>query len=778
MSIYLPECNAQLTGTGGSVRLTIPAGASQKPANRGFVFGVWAMTPPGGYANSVQYNVASKANGLTGGADGYLRFNNQAGTQVAVALKNSGTTYMSTSISGVPQGKRVLLLVIQTASNYHLVACEPGGMPIVSSVAGTTAYTVNWSAVDVWDKFGVGASAGYGHYGPIEEAFFLLGEFPESGGVPDSTLIQNIANGAQDLATLDTQLTGAVAKKWRYRMRLASDLADAFGVAGNLTAVGTTSDKVLMTSGPLRPVEMTPDMTYSCSSQAQFPTAYTTTDATADILIEGGAYTGTDPAAIQARLLKEDGSVHVDWTTIDAAPGGGAWAAGQIANVPVVAGDLSGEIRKVDGLGAQVGESVGLYGMKGAGTFAVLQGQSQADYLADNGSGIAVPGPMRLTVHYFKSGVLKTIKVSSLNANSRIAHGLRRLGIEIDTLLSGVPVTVASLAVSGQTLESFFGGGANADKWAAMKTRLGVVQPFYLAMYGHSNASSTSYETDIGNAIAKCVSDFGVPIETLHFLTERYAGAGTSGSYVAANNNRTAIRDYVAANPVGNRIGGSLHAIKSEAFDVGPHPMDADVGQGRAGAILAWAIMSAAGFVEDEPMMLVASTRQPDGTSDLLTFGPVNAATGNITGTGSSTIAIGSSGAGSVDVAGQGSAQMALGGSAAGQVDVSGSGAGQIGLGGSGAGGVTVDGQGAGQIAIGSTGAGSVTSAGAITGSGADALAIGGSGVGQVQVAGQGASQFAMGGMGSGVVGATGTLSARRIATEATARSSITILRG
>lgn len=732
MSIYLPECNAQITGTGGSVRLTVPAGASFKAANRGFVIGCFAKAPVGGYTQTATHNLISRFNGLTGGGDGYLRFTNTGGTLEARFRQGGADTLVNTQVTGLTAGTVYLVMLLATATSAHLVACPVGGSPTVTTVASNALYALNQAAVDCFGTIGIGAAAANGHYGPIEEAFFLTGEFPESAGVPDNTLIQNIANGTQDLDTLVSQLANG-AEKWRYRLRLASDMSDAFGVAGNLTAVNTTADKVILSSGPLRPVELAPDMTYSCDAQAQFSSPYTLAGATATVRTEGGAYTGAAPSAIQCRLVKEDQSVYVNWVTVDAAPSAGRWAAGQISGVPPVSGRLTREFRKVDGSGAQIGEIIASHGLTGSGLFVVPQGQSQLDYLADVGNGVAVPSNMRLTVHYFKAGVLKTFQVSDLNLNSRVARGLRQLGIELNTLYPGVPITIASLAVSGQSLEAFFGAGAHAGKWGEIKTRLGIVQPFYLMMCGHGNASSTSYQSDIVNAIAKCVSDLGTPIKTLHLLTARYAGAGSGGSYVACNDNRIAIRAHVAANPSDNMLVGSLHAIKSTANDVGPHPADNNVGQGRSGAAMAWGLMMACRAVEDEPLVLAKATILPGGTVDELDFAPLAS---TITGVA----------AGSFDFAG----------AADGDVIVAGAGAGSIGLSGSADGDVVVSGAGSGSLGLAGNAGGNVSGGAAVSGSGVGSLDLSGGADGDVIAEGDASTALSMAGSASGTT-ASGT---------------------
>jgi len=639
VSIYLPECNAQIQGSAGSVWVNLPAGASYKPANRAFVTGMFVETPLGGYENNVTYNILSKAAGYTGGNDGYLRFN-QAGTTLSLFLKNAGTTYLNTSISSIPAAKKLLVMVIVNPTNYHLVVCEPGGSPLVSSVAATTLYALNMATTDVWSRFGIGSAAAMGHYGPIEEAFHLFGEFPESAGVPDATLIQNIASGAQDLATLDAQLTGTVLKKWRYRMRQQDELSDAYGIAAALTPVNTTVDKVILSGGVLRPVALMPADTCAVASLVEFGTVGDTGTAFADINIEGGTYTGS-PAAIQARLRKEDGTVHVDWTTVDPAPTGGTWAAGQIANVAYVAGWLTCDIRAVDGGGTQIGDIVSSRGWKGTGMNLVLESQSQGTFLQDTGNGKGSTATARLQViHNNVTGTAWRVKkISANNSNSRVARGVREFAEEINTLYPGMPISWASVGVQGNSLSQWATGGTFAGLWGELKTLHGVPQPYVLFMLGHSNPTA-SYESVLGDVIAKCTSDYAAPLKVLHAGTARYAGAGTGGSHTDSLNAREGARERVKNNPTTDWWAAHPQVVKNDTGDTGPHPMDNDVGQGRHGALIAWGAMGWMRAVEDEPITLTTATKISGGTVVRLGFGPVNQSTGMIVSVDPAPIAI------------------------------------------------------------------------------------------------------------------------------------------
>lgn len=627
MSIYLPECNAQVTGSGGAVSLALPAGASFKAANVGFVTGIFVRTPSGGYENNVAYNVLSRGLGGTGGNDGFLQFN-QSGNTLTASLRSSGTQILpNTAVASIPQASTLLVMLIATAANVHVAVCVPGSAPLITSVANTLCYSTNLSASDVWARIGAGtgASPANAHYGPVEEAFFIRGLFPETSGVPDTTLIQNIASGVQSIATLDTLLSGTISKRWNYRMLQQDALTDAFGVAAALTGVNTTVDKVLLSSGPLRPVALAPAFGRASCSQVRFGTPGVTATATADIKTEAGTYSGITPAAIHARLRKEDASVLVNWQVVDAAPAGGVWAASQFTAVPMTAGELTVDYKAVDGGGAQLGDIVSSHGIKGTGFNVLGCSQSQGMYLFETGGGVAIPAEMRSQMSYMVGSTYRQKRLSSINTNSRVGRGMRRAAMEIHALFPGFPIHFATVGVSGQPIGEFIGAGSFAGNWAAMKTFLGTVQPYALYPMGHSTNADANYETNLNSLVAKATADVGAPIGILHAATPRYAGAGTGGNFTQVEFARTGIRNRVANNPSTDYFAASPQVVKNDTGDTGPHPMDADVGHGRSGALYAWGLMMWARAVEDEPITLTGAVKQAGGTQHKLVFGPVNA---------------------------------------------------------------------------------------------------------------------------------------------------------
>lgn len=628
MSIYIPECNVGLKTNTGAIRLQTPTGALLKGANVGCVTAIWVQPPPcGTYDANLNFNFLSRNQGVTGGGDAYIRLD-QAQTTMTARWRNGGadkigTTGLSLTVS---PGKTYLVMLIVTAANVHLVACEPGGTPLVSSIADSTLYAFNVTA-NFWDAVSAGIAGGgtaTGHYGPVEEFCFWTGLFPESGGVPDSTLIQNIANGTQDLATVHSALTSG-AKVCRYRMLTADDLSDSFGLQSALSA-NTTTDRVLMSWGPLRPIALKPAVGFTQVEQVTMATPGTLTGATAVIKTPGGTYSGISPAAIQARLVKEDRAVYSNWETV-ATPSGGSWPEGQFA-VPksYTAGWMEIQVRAVDGGGAQIGDIVGANGWTGTGFNLMTESQSQLVFMFDTGAGVAIASTVRLAATFFVSQVVTPRIVSSDNVIARVARGIRQFATEIDALFPRVPISINAVGVGGTSIEDFLDGGLYVGNWAALKSKLGVNRSYYLGMFGHgtiiNSPTTASYEGQISAIIAKSTANFGAPMGVILCPTARYAGASTGGSYTAVNLVRTAMRDFVIHNPTIAVLGGSWATVKCDSSDVGPHPADNNVGQGRSGSYLAFALLGACRATKQRPLQI--GTVTPSGTTIRLKMRPVN----------------------------------------------------------------------------------------------------------------------------------------------------------
>jgi hypothetical protein len=358
MSIVLPFVNHQFTGA-GAVRLDIPITATVKPANQACVYGLWIRSPSKTFEANRIHTFLGQQTGGTGGGDGYIRFNDQAQTTIETIVKDGGATQFQTSVNlgASAYDKPMLIMMIVDNGFSYLVACEVGGSPVIGVDAGATLYGRNMNTATKYLFNRLGSALSSGFYGAIENAFLLYGSFPgATTNTLDTTLIQNIANGIQDLDTLDAQLT-AGSKRFRYKLQNELDLADSWGVAGDLTPalIDTPKGFVLRTSGPLRPTGFDPNRSRTQVSQCVFPTPGSAAGAVATIKTEGGTYSGITPANIQARLLNDANTEVVGWTTVDAAPAGGVWAPGQLTDVPLTAGFLRLEFRAIDGAGRRSG---------------------------------------------------------------------------------------------------------------------------------------------------------------------------------------------------------------------------------------------------------------------------------------------------------------------------------------------------------------------------------------------------------------------------------------
>lgn len=629
MSVRLPDANIDRAGDQG-VRFVITGGT--KAADTTAVVGFWikALIGNNPFDNSYSRQLLTRASGGTGGNDGSITIN-QAGDTITARWKNGGNDILlPLSLSGLTPGNTYLALLIVNPTNVHLVACEPGQSPLVETVANTTMYSTAMTSTAFISGFGgAGTSNSRLFYGALEELFYLNGEFPEAANVPDNTLIAAIADGSQDLDTLDVELTGGV-KRFRFRLLSQTDLADDYSLITDLVPsnISAPDGKLLLTSGPLRPVALMPNMSRDCISQAVFGTTGDVATAFATVYTEGGTYTGS-PSAIQARLLNEAGAEVVGWTVVDPDPIEGFWSPGQITNVPITTSFLRCEFRAVDGVGSQIGESVFSYGLRGAGFRVLTQAQSQLMYLWENGGGIALPAGMRLVVTKASSSGVRSTMLSTSTDNDRGAvRGMRQAAIEINTLYPGVPIEFDTVGQSGTGLQEFYTGGAHAGRWSALRDYQGIVQPFYMLFMGHSEAT-TSYYNKVATVVSFYESEYASGIANLHVPVPRYYNSGSDelagGNANAVYMSRNGARQYCIDNPVRNKWMGSWSTIKTgeplAASD--PHPSNDDEGQGRSGGMLGWALMSACRAVVYEPFGFIEA-KASGSTAIILRLGPIN----------------------------------------------------------------------------------------------------------------------------------------------------------
>ncbi|MCW3784529.1 hypothetical protein [Defluviimonas salinarum] len=630
MSIRLPFVNHQFA-TSGAVRLDAPTVACEKPASVACVYGLWVRPPSSPFVNNRSHTFLGQQGGGTGGNDGYVRFADQGMTTIEALVKDGGTTRFSASVAlgAAACGKAFLVMVIVANGYSYLAVCEPGGAAMVGTHAGADLYARNLTGTKyLFNR--IGSALDKGFYGEVENAFFLHGSFPgASTGAPDTTLIQNIASGAQDLDTLHTLLTGG-SQRFRYTLANDADLADAWGVAGALTPqlINAPTGFRLRPGGPLRPVALRPAHTRTHVSQAQFPTPGSAAGATARIRTEGGIYAGITPAAIEARLVKDDGAELLGWTTVDAAPAGGAWAAGELTGVPLTVGFLRLEFRAVDGGGLQVGPAVSSHGLRGTGFSLITSGQSQHMHLWEVGaSSISLPAGINLAVTRQKgvtvpAGTTEDCLLSSGDpVTVRLAWGMRQAAVELNTRFPGIPVQFATVGESGQDVTEWQPGGAYANRWGWLRDHVGMVQDHYLVLYGHSNPTP-AYLDALNAMIPHAEASLGQSKRVIMCPTARYSLAGTNnaGPVYARN----AMWDWVQANPARGHWGGSwavVHTSES-AVSADPHPGVTAEGQGRSGALIAWAVMMAARAAEDVPLAIKSA--EAAGTSVTLRIGPVN----------------------------------------------------------------------------------------------------------------------------------------------------------
>lgn len=631
MSIAIPFVNHQFNTSGG-MRYDLPASAAAKAANTAFVLGIWVRTPDAQFEQNRNHIIFGANNCGTGGRDSSLYFVDQAMTQLKAQIRYGGTDKFNQTLAlgSSFYGKEFLAMIVADNTSSHLVVCEPGGTPLVASQADSLLYAFTANIDPFIRRIGSGTlRCGYWD---IEDYFYTYGAFPMVGGVPDPSMVQALADGSQDLDGLPALLTGGV-PQCRYPMHDPQDLSDVWGGNADMTPVNfdVPTGKTAYAGGTIRRRPIVPNRARAMMSQIAFATPLDLLTATAVVRTEGGTYTGITPSAIQARLVKEDGTDHVGWTTVDPAPTGGTWQPGALTGVAPVASFLSLRFRAVDGGGAQIGEEVISCGLRGTAAAAWgSQGQSQNIHLWEVGA-LAIPDGIRLIATRQRGAGSPTgatqdaILSSGCPNNARLGLGMRQAAIEVNTLFPGLPIHVWTVGESGVPLQDWDTGGPYADRWSYIANHFGPIQDHHVLHFGHSAVNAVdddSYSARLASVTAIREAAMGASLSIIPCETPRYSGSGSGGQYNYTEIARFGSRKF-AQSRGDALIPTSFSVVKTDAeVSGGPHPsVDAD-GQGRSGGLQAWNVMMAAGAVPDVVVGLISA--QSVGATVELTFGPVN----------------------------------------------------------------------------------------------------------------------------------------------------------
>lgn len=233
MSVSFPWTGANGAGNTG-YRLDLPTTVNAKAASTAYTTLFFFRTPsfdhPGGASNPVVLASSScmiaKAGGAAGGSDGNITLSHDGLTLTMILRSQSSTVIFSSASITLQRNKRYLCVVIGNSTNKHMVVCECGqsALPPVTQ-AGAEMFNANMSTNRTWASVGGGsANAVRPCYNSIEEFCMWTGEFPETAGVPDLTLIAAIAAGTQSLDTLHTDVSPNLTRKFRFRLRDETDL--------------------------------------------------------------------------------------------------------------------------------------------------------------------------------------------------------------------------------------------------------------------------------------------------------------------------------------------------------------------------------------------------------------------------------------------------------------------------------------------------------------------------------------------------------------------------
>jgi len=646
MSIRFPDFNSGKTST---VSVRGPFTGLVRAASRSTATFLLVQVGDTIMDDNRVHTILSRANGGPSGNDGWLSINNTC-TNLQFVQKHGGTTLFDLNCAVSP-GKTYLVAMLSDPAYTHLVVAETAvsGTYVRNTVASGTLYSTGLSG-SFWDAFmGGNHASNFSWYGAIEDFNFFLGAFPESAaGIPDETVIRDLATGIRDFPSLVGGSPGLglanvgssvpASHVVRFPMKHEGDLVASVGTN---TIVPTNLDRAsgaaLYTSGPLRPGPIVPAFTRDCISQVVFATPGDTATAFADVKVVGGVYSGlTTIDRMQVRLETETGVVIQDWmslTTSAPVAGVGTWSASAgFSNVPMTAAYLQQHFRALDSSNAVLAESYG-YGLCGAGFHFNTTGQSQLMYMFATGAGLALTSGLRGNIHWHTDTALPAVRrmlSATTPINKSVRRGVRQLMIEIDARFPGVPIQVDTIGQSGTPITDHYGAGPYAGRAGLMAASLGIVQPYFMVYVGHSASGGGSYQTHLGDLVAHIDADLGPAIMNLHVPVPRYMNSGTdeaSGNASLVSATRRGARGYCLANPDQNIWCGSWSTIECEiepSASSDPHPKDTNAGQGRTGGMIAWAGMSTARAVED--VVLGISAVRAVGSDAEIHFGAINPA--------------------------------------------------------------------------------------------------------------------------------------------------------
>lgn len=666
MAVRIPDFNAETTA---SLAVGFDLGtACTKPANTATVTAFWFRTRDFLMEWNASHNILSRDSGGTGGNNMYLRLSRDCTTLTALGSSGGSERLPLTTLAGLGYGKTYLVILAARNGWFHLIACEPGGTPLVVSVANTQLFSTAMTTVEMWESIASSpSSTPRPFYGPFEEFNFWYGAFPETAaGVPDSALIQSIASGTQDLATVHTLLTAdggtAPAHRARYRLGDETDIASLAGVAPALTPTNTSTPAgaVFRPFGPLRPGRITPAYTRDNVSQVVFATPGNPATATAQIRVEGGSYNGLPTMSrMQVRLLDESRAVVRDWidlTTTAPVAGAGTWAASPgFTGVPMQASFLTRQFRAVDSGGAVIAGPTDGYSVSGAGFHLIGQAQSQLATTVLSANAYALPSGTRFLVA-LQNGNEPVAAIPELGEPEKLQTpytmqsymprpvfnegfgarlGPRMMAAEISAIYPGVPVQYTNLSLGGTALSAYSDHanpgtpGELAGRWNGMRVGFGIVQPYIQLFFGHSSGTS-GYYAQLASVVAWSQAQFGTPVRYLHLPVSRYRGAGTGSNFTATANSRNGARQFVQDNPGLHWWAGSLANVftaltsgAESASGSDPHSEGGLFGAGRIGSIIGQSLLMAVRAIPDVPLGITAV--RAIGATAVIEFGPVNA---------------------------------------------------------------------------------------------------------------------------------------------------------